>query len=101
MLFNEYIFLTFSHFILYCKVRKQVCILHFKLSRTAILEKGTISNKTISINADKMEDVQINGNFKFQTIDFIIIAFIYPQEMKMNTKDQHKQPGYTVKNYSV
>ena len=26
-----------------------------------------------------MEDVQINGNFKFQTIDFIIIAYIYPQ----------------------
>ena len=29
-----------------------------------------------------MEDVQINGNFKFQTIDFIIIAYIYPQKIK-------------------
>ena len=29
-----------------------------------------------------MEDVQINGNFKFQTIDFIIIAYIYSHEIK-------------------
>ena len=33
-----------------------------------------------------MEDVQINGNFKFQTIDFIIIAYIYSHEIEKNMK---------------
>ena len=44
-----------------------------------------------------MEDVQINGNFKFQTIDFIIIAYIYSHEIKKYEIRNHQEITFILK----